>query len=74
MWRYKITPEDYEELLTAQDYVCAICAGTNPDGMRLFVDHDHTTEVIRGLLCRRCNTALAWYERVGSEVIEWYLE
>lgn len=74
LWRYKITPKQYKKMLKGQDGVCAICAGTNPNGTRLFVDHDHDNEVIRGLLCRRCNTSLAWYENVGQDVIEWYLE
>ena len=52
---YGITPEQYDELLTAQSGVCAICrngCGTYPN---LSVDHDHRTGVIRGLLCNVCN-------------------
>lgn len=30
---------------------CAVCGATNPRCL----DHDHTTGLIRGLLCRRCN-------------------
>jgi hypothetical protein len=29
---------------------------------RLVYDHDHTTGMIRGVLCHRCNTALGWFK------------
>ena len=53
---YGITPEDYSKMQTAQNNCCAICSGP-PVGRRgvLFVDHDHGTNKIRGLLCHNCN-------------------
>jgi hypothetical protein len=38
-----------------QEGVCAICGGINKDGRRLFIDHDHSTGKVRGLLCTKCN-------------------
>lgn len=55
---YGITLDEYEALLTAQRGGCAICSGVNKDGRNLFVDHDHTTGAVRGLLCNLCNRAL----------------
>ena len=46
----------YAKLLKHQKGVCAICGGRDKS-MRLAVDHDHTTGLIRGLLCMRCNRA-----------------
>lgn len=36
------------------DYRCAICGGRNPTNPRV-IDHDHSTGLIRGMLCRGCN-------------------
>jgi DNA-directed RNA polymerase subunit RPC12/RpoP len=58
--RYGLTPEQYEAMLVAQDYRCAIC-GTESFtdcNRRALVDHDHETGEIRGLLCNRCNGGL----------------
>jgi hypothetical protein len=62
---YGITLVEYENLLVAQNGVCAICrqAETSTDPKlnrprRLAVDHCHTTGKIRGLLCLACNTAI----------------
>jgi hypothetical protein len=62
--RYRLTRKDYEELLSKQNGVCAVCAGNN-NGKHLFVDHDHGTGIIRGLLCGGCNHAIGWVERDG---------
>jgi hypothetical protein len=63
--RFGITPEQYDWMLQAQGGICAICGQeeTAPyikDGRsrHLAVDHDHKTRVLRGLLCRSCNTGL----------------
>jgi len=62
LWRdYGITLQNYEALLAAQNNVCAVCykkETARSKSCRLSVDHDHTTGLVRGLLCGRCNTAL----------------
>lgn len=56
-----LTLAQYNELLAAQNGGCAMC-GKPPVRIRLSVDHDHVTCVIRGLLCHGCNTKLAGFE------------
>lgn len=53
---YGITLEEYDRLLAKQNGVCAVCLRA-PYGKYkwLYVDHDHSTGKIRGLLCLRCN-------------------
>jgi hypothetical protein len=56
--RYGVTCAQYEQMLEEHGGVCAICAGTNPSGQRLSVDHDHATGAVRGLLCHACNAGI----------------
>ena len=60
---YGITPEQYDAMVAAQHGRCAICGriptGRPPNGHLLQVDHDHETGLVRGLLCLRCNRAIA---------------
>lgn len=69
--RFGLTPEQYQEMLDAQDGVCAICAkperSTDKKGRikALAVDHDHATDVIRGLLCANCNKGIG---NLGDDV------
>ena len=61
MRRYRITLEDYEEMLESQDNKCAICGGP-PNGSsvtKFCIDHDHESGEVRGLLCNKCNCGLA---------------
>ena len=56
---YGITLDQYNERLRDQSSRCAICHVSSTllrEG--LCVDHDHTTGLIRGLLCRNCNLAV----------------
>jgi hypothetical protein len=55
---YGVSIEEYTAKLDAQEGVCAICGGVNKNGFRLCWDHDHKTNLARGILCRRCNTLL----------------
>lgn len=49
----------YEEMLARQGGCCAICRRLPSDGEQLCVDHCHSTKTVRGLLCRKCNTAIS---------------
>lgn len=56
--RYGISEEEYKRL-EANSIACEIC-GIRPK--KLFVDHDHVTKEIRGMLCNRCNLRLGLIE------------
>lgn len=61
--KYGLTLDAYAALLAKQGGGCAICQATIGEvkrNRRLFVDHDHQTGEVRGLLCGRCNTAIAY--------------
>lgn len=65
--RLKRTPairRQEEKLKELQGSCCAICGIPEekaPKG-RLHLDHCHSTKVIRGLLCARCNTGLGQFQ------------
>lgn len=58
--KYKITLQQYEQMLLEQDYQCKICSTTTPGGMgnMFVVDHNHLTGKVRGLLCFSCNCGI----------------
>ncbi|MEU8550524.1 endonuclease VII domain-containing protein [Streptomyces roseoverticillatus] len=60
--RYKITPAQYDMLLSAQDGTCAMCKKPPAPGKWLTVDHCHATGKVRALPCTGCNAALGMYE------------
>ena len=59
--KYGITLAQYDAMLEEQANTCAIC-GEPPFGVRLAVDHSHTTGKVRGLLCSSCNSRLGVLE------------
>ena len=58
---YNITINDYNIMFKTQNGSCKIC-NTHQSELksRLYVDHCHTTNKIRGLLCQHCNTLLGY--------------
>lgn len=73
--KFKLTPEDYEDMLAEQRGVCAICK--NPEThtykgrvTELVVDHNRGCcsgkkscgKCVRGLLCHNCNAGLGMFK------------
>lgn len=61
---FGISLSEYQERLSAQDGVCAICKRpeTAANKGRLAVDHSHDTGQLRGLLCSRCNNGIGQFQ------------
>lgn len=56
---YGISIEQFEAMAVAQDFKCGVCATDKPGGSGSWhVDHCHKSDVVRKLLCSRCNLAL----------------
>ena len=67
--KYNLTLEEVHKLLDSQKGACAICNidvkfGTG-FSQAVHVDHCHTTNKVRGILCGNCNTALG---KLGDSV------
>ena len=59
--KYGITAADYNAMFEAQGGLCAICKGAEgsfSNGGGLHVDHNHTTNKVRKLLCGSCNNGI----------------
>lgn len=69
---YGITLKEYQRLLEAQGGGCAICGGLS-GGKNLAVDHNHKSGNVRGLLCKRHNSAIARWIRNADEAYEAYI-
>ena len=52
--KYDLTVHEKEIMYVQQNYSCAICSNK----CELIVDHKEGTTIVRGLLCRSCNTGI----------------
>lgn len=71
-YRFGITPQQYDKMLSDQGGVCKICKKfrlTKAQG-RMGVDHCHKTGKLRGILCDWCNVGIAKFEDNESFLIE----
>jgi hypothetical protein len=57
--KFGISQDDYLKLFNDQDGKCKICEVPKK---KLVVDHCHTTQKIRGLLCSSCNLGLGHFK------------
>ena len=56
-YRYGIDQATYDAMLIAQSGLCAICSVS----MHVpYIDHNHTTNTVRALLCNNCNVAIGF--------------
>lgn len=65
--RYGLTPDEYQEIYARQKGRCAICTEEETAlsyqkncPQRLAIDHNHTTQKVRGLLCFSCNRGIGY--------------
>ncbi len=76
--KFGLTPEIREALIKLQYYKCAICdlEMSDVDDPRWSIDHCHTQDYVRGMLCRTCNSALGLFKdnpeilRSGASYLE----
>ena len=60
--QYGLDENGWLALLEKHDSKCAICGRKEKFVNSLAIDHCHQTGRVRGLLCRRCNTALGQFK------------
>lgn len=58
--KYGLTESNFQKMVDEQNNRCKLCA--SKPKTHLYVDHDHTTGKIRGLLCHSCNVALGLFK------------
>lgn len=56
--KHGVLAVDVNKVLDVTQKSCDICGGAN----KLHVDHEHTTGVVRGLLCNTCNLGLGAFK------------
>jgi len=60
--KYGVTKEEYSVLWEDQKGCCKICEEPFNEQTRPHIDHDHKTNLIRGLLCASCNKGLGHFK------------
>lgn len=60
--KYNMSAADRELILKSQDGKCKLCGKKFDGKIKINVDHDHKTKVIRGLLCPKCNRGLGQFD------------
>lgn len=65
---YGITNEDVDKMIILQENKCAICSvefHPTEKNRKMSIDHCHSKNKVRGLLCNKCNISLGHLEKEG---------
>ena len=69
---YGLSKKEYLNLLKDQLGCCAICGRSQEElSGKLCVDHNHETQRVRGLLCKKCNVAVGWLELHEKNMVDY---
>jgi len=58
---YGLTEDVYNQMLEEQNNECGICHDELKEG-KIHIDHCHSTDKVRGILCSQCNPALGSFK------------
>ena len=58
--KYNLYESEYYALFEKQENKCAICGCEFTETSSGFVDHNHITKRVRGLLCAKCNSMIGF--------------
>ena len=59
---YGLSMSEYNQMISDAGGLCALCCELSD---KLYVDHNHTTGKVRGLVCSRCNMLMGHLETNG---------
>lgn len=57
---YKVSPRDAVSLVLDKNRSCCEICGAAGLGTKLHIDHNHSTNTIRGYLCYKCNLLVGY--------------
>lgn len=61
--RYGVGIKDIYAITAKQKQCCKLCKRPR----KLFIDYDHTKNIVRGLLCRSCKVSVSICNKAGVE-------
>lgn len=69
--KYNMTNEEYDKLFAKQNGKCMICGKREKyKKEKLTIDHNHKTNIFRGLICHKCNRGLGYFNDNGLILIK----
>lgn len=59
--KYGMLVSERDAIIEAQSFGCAICGAKFTDKCKPNIDHCHTSNIVRGVLCSHCNKGLGHF-------------
>ena len=66
--RYNLTVDEYNSIMERQNYRCDMC-GELLEGSKISLDHNHTTNKVRGIVHQSCNWIIGVLETKSDLII-----